>query len=110
MTNFRPLNDYVVAKRIEGEPKSKGGIYLTLSAREQQNSAVVVAVGPGKVSKKTGEREPLQISANDTVLFAEDEKTAREKGYLIKFLEDGQEVEYWFLRERQIIGVVSPSQ
>lgn len=46
---IRPLADRVVIKRLEAEEKTKGGIILTGSAKEQPQEAEVVEVGPGGV-------------------------------------------------------------
>jgi co-chaperonin GroES (HSP10) len=45
MSQFRPLHDRVVLRRIDAEEKSAGGIIIPDTAREKPTEAEVVAVG-----------------------------------------------------------------
>ncbi len=45
---LKPLGNRVLAQRLEPEEKMKGGIILPDSAKKKQETAKVVAVGPGK--------------------------------------------------------------
>ncbi len=65
---LRPLNDRIIAKRLEQESVSKGGILIPDSAKEKPAKAVVIAVGPGKLAKD-GSRMPMEIKVGDEVLF-----------------------------------------
>ena len=45
---IRPLHDRVIVKRLEGEEKTAGGLYIPDSAQEKPVSGQVIAVGAGK--------------------------------------------------------------
>ena len=66
---LKPLADRVVAKRVEKENVSAGGIILTGRAIEKSLEAVVVEVGPGSRDKKTGKITPLNVSVGDRILI-----------------------------------------
>src|SRR3954464_2087942 len=42
-TNFRPLHDRIVVKRIVAEEKTKGGIIIPDSAKEKPSEGLVIA-------------------------------------------------------------------
>jgi chaperonin GroES len=44
---IKPINDWVVIKRVEAEEKTASGIILSSSAKEKPQIAEVIAVGPG---------------------------------------------------------------
>ena len=66
--NIKPLGDRIVVRRFEAQEKTAGGILLPDSAKNKPQRGKVLAVGPGKLSKK-GVRQPLQVKAGDTVIF-----------------------------------------
>src|SRR5215213_2696768 len=66
--NFRPLHDRLVARRIEPEEKTKGGIIIPDTAKEKPQEGEVVAVGPG-ARDESGKLVPLDVKAGDRVLF-----------------------------------------
>jgi len=68
MSNFRPLHDRVVLRRLTAEQKTAGGIIIPDTAQEKPTEAEVVAVGPG-VRDETGKLVALEIKAGDKVLF-----------------------------------------
>ena len=57
-TTLKPLGNRVLAKRLDQEEKLKGGIILPDSAKKKQETAVVVAVGPGALNKD-GKVQPM---------------------------------------------------
>lgn len=65
--NLKPLGDRVVIKKVEAEEKTKSGIVLPSSAKEQPQMAEVVAVGDD-ITKD--EKKKDQIKAGDTVIFS----------------------------------------
>jgi chaperonin GroES len=68
-TNFRPLHDRVVVRRVESEEKTKGGIIIPDTAKEKpQEGEIVVAVGSG-ARDESGKVVPLDVKAGDRVLF-----------------------------------------
>lgn len=94
--NFRPLYDRVLARRIEQEEKTPGGIIIPDSAKEKPVEAEIVAVGAG-ARDESGKNIPMEVKSGDRVLFA------KWSGTEVKL--DGQE--YLILKESDILGIVS---
>ena len=92
--NIRPLADRVVIKKLEAEEKTKTGIILTGSAKEQPQEAEVVEVGPGGVVD--GKEIKMEVKKGDKVLFS------KYAGTEVKL--EGQE--YTILRQSDILAVV----
>lgn len=67
--NIRPLEDRVVIEPAEAEEKTAGGIVLPQAAREKPLQGKVIAVGPGKLIEKTGERGKMSLKTGDIVLY-----------------------------------------
>jgi chaperonin GroES len=67
--NLQPIGDRIIVRRESSEEKTAGGILLPDTAKKKPQRGVVLAVGPGKLNKKTGERQPMQLKAGDKVLF-----------------------------------------
>lgn len=83
--SLKPLGNRVVAKRTEQEEKTKGGIILPDSAKQKQETAVVVAIGPG-TKTKDGEKIPVPVAVGDTILmdkYAGQEVTIDDEEYII---------------------------
>jgi chaperonin GroES len=93
--NLKPLNDRVLVKRLEGEDKTAGGLYIPDTAKEKPSKGEVVAVGPGKKADD-GETIPMSVKAGDHVLFN------KYAGTEIKI--DG--VEHLVMREDDILAVI----
>lgn len=66
---LKPLGDRIVIKVIEDTEQTSGGIFIPDSAKEKPQKGEVVAVGEGKLNDK-GEREPMDVKAGDTILYA----------------------------------------
>ena len=94
-TVIKPLGDRVVVKRIEEEPKTKGGIVLPDTAKEKPQKGKVVAVGSGR-TLDNGTKVPLEVKEGDTVVFAKYGGTEIEI--------DGEE--YIILSERDLLAVI----
>ena len=92
-TVIKPLGDRVVVKRIEEEPKTKGGIVLPDTAKEKPQKGKVIAVGTGRVLEN-GQRVPLEVKEGDIVVFAKYGGTEIEI--------DGEE--YVILSERDLLA------
>lgn len=92
--NIKPLGSRVVIQKVEAQEKTKSGILLTGTAKEQPQYAKVVAVGPGAVVE--GKKQDMQVSIGDKVLYSQ------YVGSDIKL--DGQE--YIILREEDILAIV----
>ncbi|MCO5966678.1 MULTISPECIES: co-chaperone GroES [Sinorhizobium] len=67
-TNFRPLHDRVVVRRVESEEKTKGGVIIPDTAKEKPQEGEIVAVGSG-ARDESGKVVPLDVKAGDRVLF-----------------------------------------
>ncbi len=65
--NLRPLGDRVVIKKIEAEEKTKSGIVLPSTAKEQPQMAEVVAVAS---DISNDEKTKDQIKVGDKVIFS----------------------------------------
>jgi chaperonin GroES len=94
-TNFRPLHDRVVVRRVESEEKTKGGIIIPDTAKEKPIEGEVIAVGNGKILED-GKVRPLDIKAGDRVLFS------KYAGTEIKI----EGTEHLMMREEDILGVI----
>jgi len=94
--NIKPLNDKVVVKPLKQDEKTKSGIFLPDSAREEKpEQGEVVAVGTGKMLDN-GTRAAMSVKVGDRVLFT-------------KYSPDEVEIEgikYLVIEEEKILGVV----
>ena len=95
----RPLADRILVKREEPSETVRGGIIIPDTAKEKPQQGKVVAAGPGS-RKKDGERVPLDVKLDDTVLYA------RYAGTTIKL--EGQE--YLILKETELLAIVENGQ
>lgn len=91
--NLRPLGDRIVIKKVEVEEKTKSGIVLPSSAKEQPQMAEVLAIGSDITND---EKRKEQIKIGDKVIFA------KYAGTEIKV--DGEEVT--ILKLSEILAVV----
>ena len=94
-TNFRPLHDRVVVRRIEAEEKTKGGIIIPDTAKEKPAEGEIIAVGSG-VRDDHGKIVPLDVKVGDRVLFG------KWSGTEVKL--DG--VDLLIMKEADIMGVI----
>ena len=90
---LRPLGDRVVIKVVEAEEKTKSGIVLPSSAKEQPQMAEVIAIGADILND---EKKKDQIKVNDKVIFS------KYAGTEVKI--DGEE--YTILKLNDILAVV----
>ena len=94
-TQFRPLHDRVVVRRLESEEKTKGGIIIPDSAKEKPQEGEVMAVVPGG-RDEAGKLIPLDVKTGDKVLFG------KWSGTEVKL--DGEEL--LIMKESDIMGVI----
>jgi chaperonin GroES len=94
-TNFRPLHDRVVVRRVESEAKTKGGIIIPDTAKEKPQEGEIVAVGTG-VRDESGKVIPLDVKAGDRILFG------KWSGTEVKL--DGEDL--LIMKEADIMGVI----
>jgi chaperonin GroES len=92
---IRPLDDRVVVEPFEAEERTAGGIVLPDTAREKPQQGKVIAVGPGKLLEKTGERGKMSLKIGDKVFYGKYSGTEIEI--------DG--IEYVILRESDVLAV-----
>ena len=95
-TNFRPLHDRIVVKRIDAEEKTKGGIIIPDSAKEKPQEGQVVAIGPGG-RDEAGKLIPIDIKSGDKVLFGKWSGT--------EVVLDGEEL--LIMKESDVMGVLA---
>ncbi|UUP18464.1 MULTISPECIES: co-chaperone GroES [Nitratireductor] len=67
-TNFRPLHDRVVVRRVESEEKTSGGIIIPDTAKEKPQEGEIIAIGSG-ARDEAGKLVPLDVKEGDRVLF-----------------------------------------
>ena len=65
---IKPLLEKVVDKATEKEETTKSGFSLPSSSQEKQQTAEVVAVGPGGVID--GKEVTMQVKVGDVVLYS----------------------------------------
>ena len=92
---FKPLQDRVLVRRIEGEEKTKGGLIIPDTAKEKPAEAEVVAVGPG-ARKDSGELIAPSVKAGDRVLFGKWSGT--------EVMIEGKEL--LIMKESDILGII----
>ena len=91
--NLKPLGDRVIIKKLEAEEKTKSGIVLPSSAKEQPNMAEVIAIGDGILND---EKKKDEVKIGDKVIFSQ------YAGTEVKI--DGEE--YTILKLTDILAVV----
>ena len=92
---LKPLNDRVLVKRLEGEERTAGGLYIPDTAKEKPSKGEVVAAGPGKAADD-GKIIAMAVKVGDQVLFN------KYAGTEIKL--DG--VEHLVMREDDILAII----
>lgn len=65
---IKPLGDRVLVEVLEAEEKTKGGIILPDTAKEEKTEGKVISVGAGKLLE-SGKVQPLEVKKGDRVLF-----------------------------------------
>jgi len=91
---IKPLADRVVIKMVEAEEKTKSGIILTGSAKEQPQMAEVIEVGPGGMVD--GKEVKMEVKPGDRVIFS------KYSGTEVKL--DGEE--YTIVKQSDILAIV----
>jgi chaperonin GroES len=87
---IRPLDDRIVARPLEAEQKSAGGILLPDTAKEKPQRAKVLAVGQGRLTDD-GKRVPLTVKAGDEILYGKYAGTdIKWKGEELKILRENE--------------------
>ncbi len=88
---LKPISDHIIIEPLQGEEKTKGGIFLPQSAeKEKPEQGTVIAVGPGKVDS-AGREIPMEVKEGDKVIFTKygpHEVKVGDKEYLIASQDD----------------------
>lgn len=87
---LRPLKDRVLAQRIEQEESTKGGIIIPDSAKQKQEIARVMAVGPGKTTEENKTIE-MPVKVGDLILmdrYSSQEVTLDDEEFIIVKADD----------------------
>lgn len=87
---LKPLGSRVLAKRLDKEEKLKGGIILPDSAKKKQETALVVAIGPGALNKD-GKIQPMPVQVGDKILmdkYSGQEVTLNDEEFVIVKADD----------------------
>jgi len=92
---LKPLYDRIIARRVEGEEKTKGGIIIPETAKEKPMEGKVIAVGEGKLTDD-GKRVQPELKKNDRILFG------KYSGTEVKL--EGEE--HVILREDEVLAVI----
>ena len=95
MANIKPLEDRVLVQIVEAESTTASGLVIPDSAKEKQQEATVIAVGPGRW-EDDDDRIPMDVKEGDTVVFS------RYGGTELKY---GGE-EYLLLSSRDLLAVI----
>jgi len=96
MTNFIPIRDRVLVKKIEDELKTKSGLKLSDDTKERPTKGEVLAVGAGK-SNDEGKILPMIVKVGDIILYP------KYAGHPVKLNFD----EYLILEESEVLGIVA---
>lgn len=65
--NLKPLGDRLVIKKVEVEEKTKSGIVLPSTAKEQPQMAEIMAIGADILND---EKKKDQVKVGDKVIFS----------------------------------------
>lgn len=88
--SLKPLGNRVLVQRLEAEETLKGGIILPDSAKKKQETARVVAIGPGK-KLEDGKVIPISVKVGDLILmdkYSGQEVTLDDEEYVIVKADD----------------------
>jgi chaperonin GroES len=91
---LRPLGDRVILQQQEAEETTQSGIILPDSAQEKPQTAIVIAVGPGR--EEDGHKVEMQVKTGDKVIYS------KYSGTEVKFDDE----EYIIVSQKDIIAVV----
>lgn len=89
-----PLGDRVVLKQLIAEETTKSGIVITGQAKEKEQQAEVIAVGPGGVID--GKEVTMQVKVGQKVIFA------KYSGTEVKV----DDVDYVIVKQNDILAVI----
>ena len=91
---IKPLSDRVLVKMKESEETTKSGIILSNAAKEKQQIAEVIEVGPGE--KVDGKIEPVNVKKGDNIIVS------KYSGTEVKY----EGTEYIIVKQDDILAIV----
>ncbi|MCX6808470.1 MAG: co-chaperone GroES [Candidatus Berkelbacteria bacterium] len=91
---LKPLADRLLVKPILSEDKTKSGIYLPDSAKEQRAEGEVVALGTGL---KEGKKYEFSVKVGDKIVYS------KYAGDEIKI----EGIDYKVMKEEEVLGILS---
>jgi chaperonin GroES len=91
---FKPLGDRILVKPGKTEDKTKSGIYIPDTAKEQRAEGEVVAIGTGL---KEGKKYEFSVKVGDKVIFS------KYAGDEIKI--EGKE--FKVMKEEEVYGILN---
>lgn|SRR3990167_9934703 len=89
-TTLKPLGSRVLVKRLAFEEKLKGGLILPDTAKKKQETAEVIAIGPG-TQGTDGIIHPIPLQIGDKILmdkYAGQEISLNDQEFIIVKFED----------------------
>ena len=98
MRTIKPLNDHILVRRTEAENTSKGGIIIPENAKRKSCWGGVLAIGPGRYLKNSGDRRPIDPSLRPGAVL-------RFRGVCGQEIDFENEVGLVMLREDEVEGV-----
>lgn len=93
---FTPLHDRVLVRRIEGDEKTSGGLFIPETAKEKPQIGEIVSVGMG-TKDDAGARIAMDVKVGDRVLFG------KWSGTEIKI--DGEDL--MIMKESDVFGILA---
>jgi len=99
MTEFIPIRNRLLVKKIESELKTKSGLQLSEDTKERPTKGTVLAIGDGKLNED-GKLIPMVIKAGDTILYP------KYAGHPVKL--DFEE--YLILDEDEVLGIIKENK
>lgn len=92
---LKPLGDRIIAKALNAEEMTPGGIVLPDSAKEKPQEAEVVAVGPG-MQLNSGKKTAMDVKTGDKIIYGK---------YAGTEIKVGAE-EYIILRQEDVLAII----
>lgn len=95
MTEFTPIRDRLLVKKIEDTLKTKSGLTLSEDTKERPTKGQVLAVGEGKLNEE-GKLLPMVVKKGDYIVYP------KYSGHPLKL----EGVEYLILDENEVLGIL----
>jgi chaperonin GroES len=95
---IHPLRDLILVRRLAPNTKTESGLFIPDSAQDRGIEAEVVAVGPGRVTKRGVRVEP-QVKVGDKIVLpspiVRDTAIIGEKEGSMAFIEENRILGVW---------------